>query len=316
MTFREKFTQCIQNLDNIDLPDHPKDESNYFVDFIELLALFSGKDGIPYGDLQDRFFGEPDDNNSIENNDEKESFIDGLYILIGERISQFGKLYPFKIIDENTLLLKDNLSDSQKLYLFLLLSSSLDIFKSFNSELTSDFESLSHEALQKFLPKAKVKSFGKNTEYKGTARDKIQELAKDIGLQIRESEISQVGKRNVQDCGLDVVCWLPFEDNCQNKVLFLCQCACGKKFGYKQYETHKFANYFDFYKTKPRHTMFIPYSLINPKNGKFYHSDYIEDDCLLFERLRILNLVKDEKMFGQLKSKKIVEECIKLLRNF
>ena len=310
MTFNEKLTCCISKLMDIDKPDYPMNEANYYVDFIELLALFSGKDGIAYGDINDRFFGEPDENNSSEQNDINESFIDGLFLLIEERIVQYGDLYPFMIVNEYTFVLKDEISYNQKIYLFLLLSSSLDIFKSFISELTSDFESLSHNAIQHFLPKAIIKSFGKNSEYTGTAIEKIKKLAEDIGLPIKDSNFNCIGSRNVQERGLDVVGWLPFTDNCYNKMVFLCQCACGKNYEYKQHETRRFRSYYDFYKTRPQHTLFIPYSLINPKNGYFYHSDYIEEDCLLFERLRILYLTKDTDIFNQLQSKKIVEKCI------
>lgn len=213
MTFNEKLTCCISKLMDIDKPDYPMNEANYYVDFIELLALFSGKDGIAYGDINDRFFGEPDENNSSEQNDINESFIDGLFLLIEERIVQYGDLYPFMIVNEYTFVLKDEISYNQKIYLFLLLSSSLDIFKSFISELTSDFESLSHNAIQHFLPKAIIKSFGKNSEYTGTAIEKIKKLAEDIGLPIKDSNFNCIGSRNVQERGLDVVGWLPFTDN-------------------------------------------------------------------------------------------------------
>lgn len=327
MSFDDKLSYCIRNLDNIDKPDYPQKESNYYVDFIELLALFAGKDGITYGEILDRFFGEPDDKTTIdgtdisseylpsEKNDTNESFLDGLFLLIGERIVQYGNLYPFMMIDEFTFVLKEELSDGQKLYLFLLLSSSLDIFSSFNAELTTDFESLAYETMQMFLPNAIVKPFGKNTEYRGTAKEKIRQLAKDIGLPTKDYELNQIGERNVQERGLDVVGWLPFNDNCQNIIVFLCQCACGKNFEYKQHDIRRFKHYYEFYRTAPQHTLFIPYSLINPKEGKFYNSDLIDDDYLIFERMRILNLVKDEKVFGKLKSKKIVEECIKILQN-
>lgn len=312
MTFDEKFVSCIREIANIDIPDYPRNESNYYVDFLELLAMLSGNDGISYGDISDRFFGEPDERNTAENNDKNESFIDGLFSLIQERIALYGNIYPFIIKDEFTFSLKENLSDRQKLYLLLLLSSSLDFFKSFNSELTTDFESLSYEAMRIFLPKAIVKPFGKNSKYRGTAINKIKKLAEDMGLPIRDFQLRQISNRNVQERGLDIVGWIPFTDKCHNKLVFLGQCACGKNFEYKQHDTRRFEGYYMFYKTKPQHTLFIPYSLINPKESIFYHSDYIEEGCLLFERLRILNLVRNTKgLFNKLKSRKLVEKCIK-----
>lgn len=316
MSFDNKFTQCIRNLDDIERPEYPRDDINLYADFVELLVVFSKGDGIAYGDIQDRFFGEPDENNSTERNDTHESFIDEIFTQIEERISLYKDLYPFEIGTERILTLKDALSLSQKLYLFLLISSSLDIFKSFNSEITTDFEVLSCESFKLFLPNAKVKHFGKMSEYKGTAKEKIKELAEDLELSAKDYEISCIGERNVQERGLDIVSWLPFEDNCQNKIVFLCQCACGKKYESKQHDIRRYENYYEFYKTKPQKTLFIPYSLINPIVGKFYHSDYIENDYLVFERLRIINLAKQKQdMLTLMQSTSLVEECIQNYRN-
>lgn len=311
MSFDEKYIQCIHNLNNVDKPDYPKDEINLYADFVELLVIFSKGDGIAHGDIQDRFFGEPDENNSCEKNDANESFIVDIFNLIEERSILYGNSYPFGIEHNQTIRLKGNLSFSQKLYLFLLYSSSLDIFKSFNSEITTDFEMVSYMAIRSFLPNATIKLFGKLSEYKGTAKEKIKKLAEDLGLPTDDYEIENIGERNNQERGLDIVSWIPFEDKCQNKVIFLCQCACGKQYESKQHDIRRFDNYYRFYKTKPQRTLFIPYSLINPKENKFYHSDYVEEDYLLFERLRIITYAKQkEDMQALLKSTCLVERCI------
>lgn len=310
-SFDDKFAQCVRNLDKVDKPDYPKDDTNLYADFVELLAVFSKGDGVAYGDVLDRFFGEPDENNSSETNDANESFVDGIFSMIEERNFLYAGLYPFYFGDEQTIRLKDNLSMPQKLYLFLLLSSSLNIFKAFNSEITSDFEKVSYEVVKSFLPNAIVKQFGKQSEYSGTAKEKIKKLANDLGLPTDDYEIGNIGERNNQERGLDIVSWLPFEDSCQNKVVFLCQCACGKQFESKQHDIRRYEHYYRFYRTKPQRTLFVPYSLINPKENKFYHSDYVEDDYLLFERLRIVNLMKKkEDILSHLKSTCLIEKCI------
>ena len=170
---------------------------------------------------------------------------------------------------------------------------------------------ISYEAIKSFLPNAIVKSFGKLSEYKGTAKEKIRNLAEDLGLPTDNYAIECVGDRNVQERGLDIVSWIPFEDKCQNKIIFLCQCACGKQYESKQHDVRRFKQYYIFYKTNPQLTLFIPYALINSKNGKFYHSDYFEDDYLIFERLRIISLAKRrEDLLTLLKSTCLVERCI------
>jgi len=147
----------------------------------------------------------------------------------------------------------------------LLISSKLDIFNPFKLDLTADFEKVSYVVLKEFLLiKAIVKAFGKNTQYQGNAISKIKQLDNDLDLQVDDYELNQVSERNTQEWGLDIIGWLPFADKCGNKVIFLCQCACGKKeYESKQHDTRRFEIYLRFYKTKPQHTLFIPYSLIN-----------------------------------------------------
>lgn len=313
MTFKNKYDQCLRNLGNVSKPDYPNYETNLYADFVELLVIFSKGDGISYGDIQDRFFGEPeaDKKSSSEKNDDNEYFINTIFDLIEQRRFLYGELYPFDLGNEQIISLKTDLSLSQKLYLFLLFSSSLDIFKTFNSEITTDFEIVSCEAIKSYLPQAIVIPFGKLSVFKGTAKEKIKKLADYIGLPTDEDEIACVGERNIQERGLDIVSWIPFEDNCQNKIIFLCQCACGKQYESKQHDVRRYQNYYRFYRTKPLLTLLIPYSLINPQNGKFYHSDYIENDYLIFERLRIINLAKQtDNILSMLNSSDLIERCI------
>ena len=308
MTFDDKYDACIECLHNIGKPDYPKDQIGLYSDYIELMVLFSGEDGISYGDILDLFYGEPDERADAEIKDNEEVFIKRIFSLMDERIVLFADAYPFEKRN-NSYFLKSIISDNEKYYVFLLISSQLDIFKLFQSDLTTDFETLSFETLQKFIPNAKVIPFGKNTNYRGTAKDKIKSLSIDIGIPIDNYEINQIGERNNQERGLDVIGWLPFDDNCQNKVVFLGQCACGKKFESKQHDTRRFEEYFLFYKTKPQHTLFIPYSLINNKEGKFYHN-YIEKDYLVFERKRMVSLLRENSIYDQLLSKELIEKCI------
>ena len=293
MTFEDKLYQCTQSLKDIDKPDYTKTEINYFADFVELIALFTKMDGVTFGDIQDRFFGTKE-YTTIESKDKDEAFLISIFNMIAERISFYAIDYPFEYQNNETLMLKPNLTFKNKLYLSLLISSKLDIFNSFQSDLTTDFEKVSYVVLKEFLPeKAIVKEFGKNTEYQGNAISKIKQLANELDLQIDDYELSNVSERNMQERGLDIVGWLPFADKCGNKIVFLCQCTCGKEYESKQHDTRRFENYLQFYKTNPQHTIFIPYSLINIREKKFYHSDLIEKDYLVFERKRILEYHND-----------------------
>lgn len=309
VSFDDKFSACIQNFNNISKPDYTKSELNYYADFIELTTLFSNKDGITFGDIQDKFFGEKDYENA-EKRDEDEIFLREIFQLISERSILYNNDYPFSYSEDEILTLKANLTTNNKLYISLLLSSKLNIFNVFRADLTTDFETISNAVLRNFLPtNSTVKEFGKNTEYKGNAIEKIKQLADDLDLAIDDYELNQVEERNNQERGLDIIGWLPFSDKCGNKVVFLCQCACGKQYESKQHDTRRFENYLKFYKTNPQHTLFIPYSLINVRAKKFYHSDYIENDYLIFERKRILEYHNDDA-FENSESSKLVAKCI------
>ena len=310
MTFEDKIEKSIQNFEYIDKPDYTKSEINNYADFVELTVLFVIENGVTFGDIQDKFFGETENENT-EKRDAEEAFLNNIFEIIKERVYLYNSDYPF-VYQPNTrhLQLKTKLSFKNKLYLSLLISSNLNIFNKFTTDLTTDFEKVSFVVLKEFLPqKAEIRDFGKNSQYKGTAVEKIKQLARDLNLEIKDYELSCVNERNSQERGLDVVGWLPFSDKCGNQIILLCQCACGKNYESKQHNTRRFKNYIDFYKTNPQHTMFIPYSLINISKKKFYHSDLIEDDYLVFERKRIIEYHNDNS-FENSVSFKIVNKIL------
>ena len=291
-----------------------------FADYFELSCLFSN-DELSQTDFLSKYEKENIDLVIIENDydeigslkadaDEKnELWANAIYSICEERKSQLGDNYPFELFNKS-IDLKKSLCDENKIYLFLLLSSNLNYFKEFESILTSDFEEVSFQSLRGFLPKsAIVKQLGKNSDLSGTtAKKKILELADLMNIRFNQKEIEDNVRGN-QERGLDIVGWIPYNDKIPNFVSILGQCACGKEWYKKQGETRRYENaYYNFYRNKPIHAMFIPYALIRDSSS-FYQSD--EVDCLLFERLRILENIKDTNFFNSLETKKIVNECIK-----
>ncbi|MDZ7896572.1 MAG: hypothetical protein U5N85_00880 [Arcicella sp.] len=152
MTFKEKFTACIQNFDNQSFPSYTRNDLHLFADFIELITLFSKNGVISMGDIQDRFFGTKEYDNASER-DKDESFIIEIFLKIEERNTLFKEKYPFSFDDKDSLLiLKTTSTDEHKLYINLLISSKLNIFKEFKPELTTEFEYICKNALENFLP--------------------------------------------------------------------------------------------------------------------------------------------------------------------
>jgi hypothetical protein len=309
-TFEEKLSESIESFFDLDKPDYTDNKKNLYADFIELISLFSNTDGTSFGDVLDRFFGTKDYSNAKQR-DKDEAWLIEIYTIIEQRSRLFSEDYPFALDENEVLTLKPELSWKNKLYLGMLISSKLNIFKGFKPDLTTEFETISYYVLKNFLSsKSIVKEFGKNSTYTGNAKEKIRKLAADLGLKIEEDELEGISERNNQERGLDVIGWTPFGDKCMNQLVYLAQCACGKDTESKYHDTRRFENYLKFYKTKPQHIMFVPYSLINTFKNKFYHSDLIEKDFLIFERKRILGLFEDEQTFLGLEMTKIVDGCV------
>lgn len=296
---------------------YPKDSKIYlYADYFELVSLFNKDSIITPAEMLDRLTDEgilkqtESSEDQAEQNDEDEAFVREVFILLAQRAISFDNDYPFNIQKEK-LTLKNNLSDKQKLYIFLLLSSNLNLFKPFQSDLTSEFELVSKEALKSYLPNfAQVKNFGKNTEFKGYAHEKIRLLASEMNINVNEKYLSTIASLGTQDLGLDIVGWMPLLDKIGNYVSIFGQCACGKDWNKKLNETRRYNKFLNIYLSKITHSLFIPYSLINYNNSEFFEHHEFGEPILLFERKRILSLISDEGILNTLSSKELIEKCI------
>jgi hypothetical protein len=321
ISFNDKIDALLVNL-KIEKPKAPKYIEHIYADFIEMNAFFL-KDEVTLSDISDLLNDVKDTNivneeidsgsvfdesNMAEINDKISGKIKSIFDLCMFRSSLFqADEYPF-IVTDKQIKIKAKITDKQKLYLFLLISSNLNYFESIESILTKEFESLSTLSLKKYFPqKATVKSFGKNSQYKGNAQEKIKTLAFELGIKINEEKINCISKHNVQERGLDIVAWIPFEDKVPNLVILLGQCACGKNWDTKQADTVFFSNYF-YFENSPIHCMFIPYSLVDT-SGNFSQYDRILNN-LFFDRKRIIEQFDEIEFFEDFESFKIIDKFI------
>jgi hypothetical protein len=319
MSFDNKLKDYFAEV-NIKLSGKPAEHLiHIYADYVEIVSLFSNQNYISTSDILDRFRDEgiitqkKNDNEQAGENDKNEQWINTIFQILNEREYLYTTDYPFEILGNNKIKLKSqaHLTDKNRLYIFLLLASSLNVFGLFESELTSEFELVCFHALAKYLPShATVKSFGKNTEYTGTATEKITKLATDLKVTIDDDFLNKISAKGNQERGLDIIGWIPFSDNISNQFSLFCQCACGKEWYKKLTETRRYERYYKFYCNKPNHAMFIPYSLINFQDSDFYQADELATDTLLFERKRILNYIDDVTFFNTLNSKLLVDNCI------
>ena len=326
--FDERLKQQFTKI-KIEVPDATKHLIYLYADFVELIALFSNNSYVTETDILDRLKDEGETNildiisseaaedgddeeiPESKKNDLKERWVNELFSLIEDRVAIYNENYPFNYDLKRGFILKDNIQGKQELYLFLLIASNLDSFNKIGSELTKDFELVSFYSLKEFLPAyARVESFGKNTIYTGNAISKIKRLASEMRLDINENSLRNISEKNNQERGLDVVGWLPFKDSCPNIITILGQCTCEKNWPKKYHDTKRFETYMKYFRLKPIHAMFIPYSLIIRNSSWFDRSDDIERNTIMFERKRILELFNEQQAFEVLDSKKIVESCV------
>jgi len=248
-------------------------------------------------------------------NDQWDSRIREWFEILNIRKSVFKHFYPFEITDE-TITLKTDLTGLQKLYIFLLLSANLGYMRNMNL-LTSDFEELSLEVLKKYLPNhAEVHRFGKSMldfdRYTGHIKDKINLLAEDLKYRTKY-EAHYFADTDNGDGGLDIVAWIPFEEdeNYNNIQVHLCQCATGKEWHKKQDDIDKFyGNYIEF-KTQINPTLFIPYDGRNA--DRTFNEEGKIKKSLMFDRIRILFLLEgnEERIINNLSSfESIVDKAI------
>lgn len=285
----------IQNIGSPPRESYAKE--HYFCDYIEILALINNRDIVSISDVYDRFKESNDidiEANTIpheEISDKWNDRVNGWFNNIDSRNLVFKDFYPF-IVENNNIHLKEALTDHHKLYIFLLLSSTKKYTSNTNHYLTNDFEMVSLIALQNYLPTfAKSYIFGKSSDrYTGTLKDKIIKLSNDLKYKVKGNsfQVNDTG-----DGGLDLVAWLPFsnDENQNNMQIFLAQCATGKNWTYKQYETQTITNYYIDFKTQANYVFFMPYDCRNIERNFSEESGIFNG--LFFDRVRILYLLEN-----------------------
>ncbi len=314
----------IKNINNVPTSNR---YIHHSCDYIELLSLINNNDIIALSNILDRFYDDekilvPENNsdddlgsNSSEIYDKWENKIEEWYSTLEIRQTVYNEFYPF-IVNNNTIILKEDLDYKNKLYIFLLLNSNLKYIENINL-LTSDFEELSLEAFREYLPTtAKCYRFGKSMldydRYKGHITNKIDELAKDLKYNIKY-EAHYFSNNDSGDGGLDLISWIPFtnDENQNNIQIYLGQCATGKEWHKKQDDTDKFVDNYINFRSNPSSVMFIPYDSRNSER-KFDEEARMKHH-LFFDRIRLLTLLENNKeIITKLKSfDEIINEIIR-----
>lgn len=218
------------------------------------------------------------------------------------RVEAYKDFYPFRI-EENELFVEfDTNNLYHKYYIYCLSCSNLYLFEpELRNKLTAIFELISVQVIKNMLPEtAIVRLFGSNSlnddpEFGKTVKclDKIKNLAKLLNERIGR-DVNEVNfpDKNFGDEGLDIVAWLPTNDNLQSRLLFFAQCACTTKWVTKQSDSsyEAWGNKINF-TSYPSNIVMIPFCYRNERGNWFKISDIRK--CFLIDRLRMLSYLRE-----------------------
>lgn len=337
MTFTNSYLKQLQRV--------PKEiETHNWADFVELLCLANIDGEVSEADVIDRVSLRQRDlaeGNLEDIEDEKDLDSDegdtatnratisdrwelrlrDMFLILSMRSKLYKEFYPFAVSNKELQLRSKKPTSKQKLYVYLLLCSNLYLFpKRESGNLANAFEVLCADALRRILPeRAEVHLFGQNPfnksgefNSKQTLWDRMNKFAKAINESVSQKITEEhYPADNRGDEGLDIVAWIPTDDELPSKIVFLGQCACGKDWINKQGQSS-----FDNWSNKIDLTnysinnIFIPYCYRKADGG--WHKPSEIRKTFLIDRKRLLEFCFKEKYnFKNFPVSEIVEEIFK-----
>jgi len=285
-------------------PSCARDKTHHYCDYIELITLCDGDDGLSNSDIYDRFLEdekvqEIGSEDGAESNETWMAEINTWFYELKVRTSAYGEGYPFEF-RENRFLLKSNLNDHHYIYLGLLLCSSLKYIEN-SSVFSSAFEYASLCAMKEYLPElAEVHIFGVSSRneglYTGSLKNKIRKLSEDTNYPV-SSRPNTFRTGDNGDGGVDIVAWLPFDEdiNLDKKLLFIGQSASTMDWANKQHSVERLQIYLDI-ETTPLKTLYVPYDMRDCDRNIKEWTRVTTD--ILFDRHRMFKLIKPELLFS------------------
>lgn len=325
-------------------PSFEKYKSFLWADYIELLCLVNKDGELSYVDIIDRFqererdLAESNDDDleeitdlEKEDNDKPtqrseisikwETDLSAWFNTLFYRQKLYGKSYPFEISDKVIKRKSNKQSDQQKLYLYFLLCSHLNLFdKSTRIILTSSFEMVSFNAFKNLLPeRAEVHVFGANPLNKegkfkdGSLWQKMNKLSSELN-EVLDSRLNENNyKRNTGDGGLDLVGWIPTGDSLPSSIIYFAQCACTEEdWKSKQHDaSHETWSQRISFKNYTNNNIFIPFCFRQSDSTWFKIEDIHSSFLIDRKRLLYYYLQKENIRFNTLPAYEIVEEIIK-----
>jgi hypothetical protein len=314
----------------------PKQENDYNVwaDYIELLVMLHPDRKLSVETIKDRLLDENDgdakkaltqinsmgrkvvtpiidkiaedqfeDDTDPEDEQRIKTAIIGVVDYMKSRKTIVNDYYPFEIDNKHSITFKAELTNKNKIYIILLISSLIRVINregGFAYRITHRFESLCKHPFSLLIPELATKEFfgagGPIDEYgEQTSHllyDKVNVLSQKLRLNLNsEFTLATAGINNVGDGGLDWVAWVSFADNLNMLPMYFAQCACGNDWEDKLFDINinKWRNFIQF-KNDFQLFHFIPKSF-RELNNKWLNPIKLHSAAII-DRFRIIELLE------------------------
>lgn len=298
-------------LEKLDVPPSGSD-SFIWTDYAELRALIHPDNCFSRGDLSSTERRSRDLGRGFRTEVRWREIAD----FAGMRKFEFQTNYPFEVSeDEDTLNFVFDGSIGQQTYIALLVASCMrNIVDNRKYEVARVFEKTCFQIFTKLMPlgseiRATWANGGAEAPYVGTLFQKMQAIATDLrctpNFNQRDFKVNDTG-----DGGIDLIAWHPMADEREGLPIAFAQCGCSRDdWRFKQLEAspmkhrrhlpamHLWSTYY-----------FLPLDLRESDGDWAYKSDIGE--AIIVDRLRLLRLLKQYDIYGQLPAMPYVQEVL------
>jgi len=165
--------------------------------------------------------------------------VDDAWKELRRRQKCLGSVATF-VVDSARLIRKHKWQDSPAYSFCLMLSLQASYRKIFSDTFGTDyteqgllFERLTAESLERIG--LRTHSTGWSHSASNSVADKVAAVATHLGEPCRTGSVEQWTEQRAKDCGLDVICHLPFPDGWAGRPLYFIQCASGENWQDKRH---------------------------------------------------------------------------------
>lgn len=298
-------------LENLETPPSGSD-AFLWCDFSELRALVHPDKCFSRGDLislENRL-------NSLGGGFDAESKWRDIINFAGIRKLEFKADYPFSVSeDEDTLILDNDGSPAQRLYIGLLISASMRHLPNVRKgEIARAFEETCFAVFSRLMPvgsevRATWAGGGAAAPYKGSLYEKMVQIAGDIRCtpNIKPNDFKP---NNRGDGGIDLIAWHGMDDEREGIPISFAQCGCSRDdWRFKQVEASWLMHHWKFPVMHPwANYYFLPLDL-REFNGDWAYKSEI-GSAIIVDRLRIMRLSEQYSLHTNLPLMPFIDEAV------